>query len=211
MTTAANKKRLVYLAGPDVFLPNSPEMGEEKKKMCLEFGFEGHYPGDNDFHPKNYNSMFDMGVDISDVNEKIMQHVDFVIANLTPYRGVSADAGTAFEVGYVRALGKPCFAYSNTSAPNFKDRTERDFCGGPEGTRRRENGMLEDKDGNMLEDCGMADNLMLEGAVYVSTKKMTRIICVDEAPTSLKGFRLALEAAQKYYAEIDAAVAAAQK
>ena len=39
----------IYLAGPDVFLPNAKEIGGIKKEMCREFGFEGLFPLDNDF------------------------------------------------------------------------------------------------------------------------------------------------------------------
>ena len=32
---------MIYLAGPDVFLPNAIEVGKKKKAICEEFGFEG--------------------------------------------------------------------------------------------------------------------------------------------------------------------------
>ena len=43
-----------------------------------------------------------------------MRSCDAAVANLTPFRGVSADAGTAFEVGFMRALGRPVLGYTNT-------------------------------------------------------------------------------------------------
>jgi nucleoside 2-deoxyribosyltransferase len=36
--------------------------------------------------------------------------------NCSPFRGVSLDAGTAYEIGYACALGKPVFGYSNVLA-----------------------------------------------------------------------------------------------
>ncbi|MDR9459781.1 MAG: hypothetical protein RI591_06525, partial [Dehalococcoidia bacterium] len=35
-----NAKR-VYLAGPDVFFPNAIEIGNAKKRICAQYGFEG--------------------------------------------------------------------------------------------------------------------------------------------------------------------------
>ena len=43
---------MIYLAGPDVFLPNAIEVGKKKKAICEEFGFEGLFPADNDFGAK---------------------------------------------------------------------------------------------------------------------------------------------------------------
>jgi nucleoside 2-deoxyribosyltransferase len=36
----------VYLAGPDVFLPNSARIGRRKQAICAAHGLDGHYPGD---------------------------------------------------------------------------------------------------------------------------------------------------------------------
>ena len=38
----------IYLAGPDVFLPNAKEHGEVLKDRCLEYGFKGLFPLDNE-------------------------------------------------------------------------------------------------------------------------------------------------------------------
>ena len=35
------KKIKIYLAGPDVFLPNAKEIGKLKKELCEKYGFEG--------------------------------------------------------------------------------------------------------------------------------------------------------------------------
>ncbi len=41
----------VYLAGPEVFLPDAIELGERKKRLCRAYGFEGLYPLDNEITP----------------------------------------------------------------------------------------------------------------------------------------------------------------
>ena len=54
---------------------------------------------------------------ISRANEGLMRSCDALVANLTPFRGVSMDSGTAFEVGFMQALGRPLGAgYTNVTA-----------------------------------------------------------------------------------------------
>ena len=36
----------VYLAGPDVFLVDAIDVGQRKREMCREFGFDGIFPLD---------------------------------------------------------------------------------------------------------------------------------------------------------------------
>jgi hypothetical protein len=75
---------------------------------------------------------------------------DIMIANLTPFRGPSADDGTAFELGFFDALGRPIFAYSNA-------------CGGlAERTRAF---LARVPDTLAVEDFGLPCNLMLPHAV----------------------------------------------
>ena len=46
-----------------------------------------------------------------------MQGCDVMIVNLTPFRGPSADVGSAYEMGFMRALGRTIFAYTNDDRP----------------------------------------------------------------------------------------------
>jgi len=57
-----------------------------------------------------------------------MRGCQAMIVNLTPFRGPSADVGSAYEMGFMRALGRPIFAYSRDERP-FLDRVIA-FCGG---------------------------------------------------------------------------------
>eukprot|EP00759_Apiculatamorpha_spiralis_P044735 PhF_6_TR4163/c0_g1_i1/m.5591 len=118
-----------YLAGPDVFFPNPIEVGNQKKLLCTQYGCIGSFPMDKDLDLSQYQTKQEMGFAISIANEHLMRSCDCIIANLTPYRGVSADVGTAFEVGFMRALGKPIFAYSNVKA-NFSERVRKTLPAG---------------------------------------------------------------------------------
>ena len=102
----------IYLAGPDVFLPDAIEIGKQKAAICARHGVRGHYPLDNAVDLK----AGDASLTIFKANEAMMDASDAIIANLTPFRGPSADAGTVYELGYMAGRGKFCLAYSNDPA-----------------------------------------------------------------------------------------------
>jgi nucleoside 2-deoxyribosyltransferase len=141
----------VYLAGPDVFLPDAVEVGQRKAAICARHGLTGLYPLDNavDLVADDASGAIYRG------NEAMMMACDVIVANLTPFRGASADAGTVFELGFMAGRGKLCLGYSN----DIWSYTER--------VRRREtvtaagDGRLIDADGLTVEDFGLADNLMI--------------------------------------------------
>jgi nucleoside 2-deoxyribosyltransferase len=189
ITESINHKR-VYLAGPDVFLPNAKEVGLAKIAICAEFGFEGCFPLDNAIDFTQFSNKKDIGYAISVGNEKMMRSCDAVIANMTPFRGPSTDPGTAYEMGFMRALNKIVLGYSNTSIKEFKTRTESIL--GLDGNNR-------DKNNNMLEDFGLTDNLMLDSAVYHSTNKHNTVISSNVPVTSLENFRECVVQLAKHY------------
>ena len=84
-----------------------------------------------------------------------MDAADAIIANLTPFRGPSADAGTVYELGYMAGRGKLCFAYSNDPAV-YAERVARSFA-----VTKASGGHLIDDDGLTVEDFGLPDNLMM--------------------------------------------------
>src|SRR4051812_36156063 len=96
--------RKVYLAGPDVFLPKPLEMSRRKKEICAQYGLTGLFPLDNAVDPKANGA----SLEIFRGNETMMKQADAIIANLTPFRGPSADAGTVYELGYMAARGRLC-------------------------------------------------------------------------------------------------------
>src|ERR1700728_1097158 len=100
----------LYLAGPDVFLPNAVEIGKIKRELCRKFGFVGLYPLDNEASAA---TGIPLSKAIFDGNIAMLNEADAVIANLTPFRGVSADVGTVFEIGYGFACRKKVYGYSN--------------------------------------------------------------------------------------------------
>ncbi len=151
----------VYLAGPDVFLPDPLAMAERKRAICAAHGLVGIFPVDA--HPEE---AADGGaapwLQIYRRNEAHMRGADAVIANLTPFRGPSADVGTVYELGFMRALGRKVLGYSNVAA-GLLPRT-LGFLGGA--AWRDAEGRWRDADGMALEDFGLADNLMIDGGIH---------------------------------------------
>jgi nucleoside 2-deoxyribosyltransferase len=187
-----SQPKQVYLAGPEVFLKNAKEIGEQKKALCRKYGFEGIFPLDNEVDTKG-KSPSEVGFCISDVNENLIRKCDIVVANLTPFRGISADVGTVFEMGFAHALGKKVFAYTNAAAP-FTERTVKALEGK---VSRSSDGKLRDAQGMFIEENCLADNLMLDGCINANNK----CLVVEEAPegqlfTYLCGFEKCLKAAK---------------
>jgi nucleoside 2-deoxyribosyltransferase len=156
--TSAPRKR-IYLAGPEVFLPDAMAVGRAKADLAAEAGFEGLFPLDQqlglDGLPK-----LEQARRISLANEALMRSCDLLIANLTPFRGVSMDSGTAFEVGFMRALGRPVLGYSNLPG-DYRARAEAYRARGiPPGDC--------DAAGVEIEDFGMNENLMIAVAILES-------------------------------------------
>jgi nucleoside 2-deoxyribosyltransferase len=141
----------VYLAGPDVFLPDSVEIGRRKAAICARHGLIGLYPLDNAIDLTSP----DASLAIFRGNEAMMESADAIIANLTPFRGPSADAGTVYELGYMAGRGKRCFAYSNDPAL-YTERVARSFA-----VTKATAGHLIDGEGLTVEDFGLSDNLMM--------------------------------------------------
>ncbi len=150
----------VYLAGPDVFLPDPIGMAERKRAICAAHGVSGIFPVDaHPQHPEE--AHLPRWLWIYRRNEAHMRDADAIIANLTPFRGPSADAGTVYEVGFMRALGKRVLGYSNV-AEDFVPRT-LGFLGAA--ARRDAEGRWRDGAAMAVEDFGLADNLMIDGGI----------------------------------------------
>ena len=142
----------VYLAGPDVFLPAPEAWLERKKAICARHGLSGISPFDPLVEePVHWSALPDWhGIGLR--NEAHITGADAVIANLTPFRGPSADAGTVFEIGFMRALGRPVFGYATTARP-FTERTTSHV--GLHAAAER------DREGLLVERFGLFDNLMI--------------------------------------------------
>jgi nucleoside 2-deoxyribosyltransferase len=140
----------VYLAGPAVFHPAARALFDYLSDVCAEHGCEAVRPVSEqelDGVPAAEQAGF-----IRARNMEKIAAADAVIACISPFRGAGADAGTAWEMGYAEALGKAVVAWCEETS-SYLDRVphDRDAAGKP---WCRQHGML-------VEDFGLADNLML--------------------------------------------------
>jgi len=182
----------LYLAGPDVFLPNPLARAAALKAICARHGLAGVFPLD-DLAGGDPPAWADLpgAYRIARRNEAHIAGCDALVANLTPFRGPSADAGTVFELGFMRALGRPVFGWSNAAA-SFAARTRAAFS-----ATAHADGTWRDAEGMLMEDFApLSDNLMIDGAIAASGGVLvTRDLPRTEAWTSLVAFEACIEAA----------------
>jgi len=149
---AASRVR-VYLAGPDVFFPDPIAWAARKAAICVAHGLDPVTPFDPTPEPPAWANLPEADR-IARRNEAHIRACTAVIANLTPFRGASADAGTIYEIGFARGLGLKVFGYSTVTAL-LADRS-RAVAGGTGRT---------DAQGFEIEDFGLSENLMIDCAI----------------------------------------------
>jgi nucleoside 2-deoxyribosyltransferase len=140
----------IYLAGPDVFVPDALAIGRRKQELCKRHGHFGLFPLDNAVDLASETA----SLEIFRGNRAMMDDADAIIANLTPFRGPSADAGTVYELGYMAGGNKVCLGYSNDPRP-YKDRVAETYGA------VQNNAVLLDRQGLIVEDFRLGDNLMI--------------------------------------------------
>jgi nucleoside 2-deoxyribosyltransferase len=172
---------VVYLAGPEVFLPEALELGKKKTEICNMYDFEARFPLDVVPDPDEIDPS-SVAISIFDVCVAMMDTCDLLIANMTPFRGISMDVGTAVELGYMHAKGKPVFGYTNVEA---------DYA-----TRVSDAGLSDEL--QLVENYGLFDNLMCDGPVRRSGGEVVRYaVPGSELLTSLEGFELCVKQARR--------------
>jgi nucleoside 2-deoxyribosyltransferase len=142
-----------YLAGPDVFLPNARAHAAAKVAICGKYGITGRPPLNDEIEQmaalppeQAWRAIY-----LKDI--EMMEECDIIIANLTPFRGASADSGTLIELGWFLGRAKKIYGYSNTATP-FAARSAAQV------------GACADPIPNLaVEGFGLPDNLMIPGAV----------------------------------------------
>ena len=151
----------IYLAGPEVFLPDPWARAAELKAICAARGAVGWFPMDNQgdvTHP----DPDEMAARISRADEDLVRRCDAIIANMTPFRGPSMDAGTVFEMGLAKGLGKLVVGWTEDRR-RWQDKIA--LLGPLVETATG----LRDADGNLVRDFGLIDNLMMvKGAAFVA-------------------------------------------
>ncbi len=178
----------LYLAGPDVFRPHAAALAAAKKILCGRYGFEGLDPLDQVLTPGL--SPPETAAAIFRGNLALMRRADGIVADLSPFRGPSADPGTVFELGFMLGQDKPAFGYSTAAEP-FHDRSAALF-----GVRGAD-GRWTDAAGLAIEDFGLADNLMIDRALADAGHKL---VTPDRGQDASWCLEQCLQAARMHFA-----------
>ena len=172
------------------FLKDVARIGQAKQEICARAGLRGVFPMDTSLCLDGLEDT-EKARQIARADELLMDSCVAIIANVTPFRGTSADVGTAFEMGYMRAQGKPVFAYTNVAA-DYVDRVKAHRLG------LGEQAFTQNFDASdvAIEDFGLAENLMLEMAVVAGGNALVRQrVGQHQVNSELTAFRICVEQA----------------
>jgi nucleoside 2-deoxyribosyltransferase len=169
----SNSEIHVYLAGPDVFLPDPKGIAARKKAHLAQLGMIGHFPLDNILPEQQPGDVKGLARAIAAANEDAMRallvpgRIPVILVNMMPWYGPSMDVGTAFEAGFMSALAYShahmiIVGYTEDVRP-FEARVIAHLCG-DEAPQMRD-GIPYAPDGTMIEAFGLADNLMITHAI----------------------------------------------
>jgi nucleoside 2-deoxyribosyltransferase len=160
-----------YLAGPDIFMPDAVEIGRAKKAFLRNLGIVGHYPLDEKPQAPLEDKK-ECSAALARINEQMMLtccergRFGIILADMTPYQGISLDAGTAFEVGFMAALSHRrdilIVGYTNDARP-IEERIRQDLYQGVPFAEK--DGRLVAPDGITVGAFGNPENLMIVEAV----------------------------------------------
>lgn len=134
----------IYLAGPQVFRPDALAQGAHLKAVCAQSGLTGLYPLDGAASEgENAHTIRARCIDLLDA-------ADAVVADISPFRGPHMDPGTAWEIGYAQARGLKVHLWSRDPR-HLRARIPASLTA--HGWR--------DKAGDLVEDFGQPENLMI--------------------------------------------------
>ncbi|MGD1034264.1 MAG: nucleoside 2-deoxyribosyltransferase [Candidatus Dormibacteria bacterium] len=164
---------IAYLAGPEVFLPNAMEIGAEKIAICRAHGIDALFPFEDT--QRDGATAADRGHALFLDCVEMMERCNLGIVNMTPFRGVSMDVGTAVELGYMHARGHPVFGYTNVTL-DYEARVSDESMA--------------------VEAFQFVDNLMCEGPIWRSGGSVVRThVDPGDLYTDLRGFTRCVEQA----------------
>ncbi|HVC60204.1 MAG TPA: nucleoside 2-deoxyribosyltransferase [Acetobacteraceae bacterium] len=166
----------LYLAGPMVFYPDPATIFAEMKRICSRYGLEGVAPLDNQLSLAGVLPGRALVRRIVAADLELMRDLDAGIFCLDGFRrGPEMDPGTAFEIGYMHALGKPLVGwtadprdYPARVAGYFRDVFQTTLWPAPPGALGATSGSLRDPDGILVHSESCYQNAMTEIGIELS-------------------------------------------
>lgn len=180
--------RSLWLAGPEVWLPDHDAQAARQRALCLAAGFDAGVPtlmppgkGGDELEAREFYA----------ARMAQLRQADAAIVNLTPFRGPSADTATVFEAGVLAGLGRPIFAYLNVTSELQAEYAARvDTLLGASLDAAR---VWRDGDGCVIEDHGLPETVMLWGEA-----RRLFVIVTHDPLRDLTGLELCLQALALY-------------
>ena len=179
----------VYLSGPDLWFPDAPKLLERRRAMCTDAGLVP--VGGRDTPLVETEPSEAMAREIYAGVLERLRAADAVIANLTPWRGPGADSGTAFEVGFAAALGKPVMAYLNVveaDEAEYRGRVAAVLGAAPDAAGAWRDG----------EDCEVEDFALPETLMLWAEARRFFVIVTPDPFADVTGLELCLDALKLY-------------
>jgi nucleoside 2-deoxyribosyltransferase len=160
----------VYLAGPMVFGPDPERVFGTMKSICARLGLVGVTPLDNQVGMAGKPPGKPLATEIVRADIALMQRLDAGVFCLDGFRrGPEMDPGTAFEIGYMCALGKPLAGWTRDPRPYpdrvaafFRDTFGLALCRSTPEHQGGISGALCDPDGILVHSEGCLQNAMTE-------------------------------------------------
>lgn len=173
----------VYLAGPMVFEADPVAIFDRMKTLCVARGVVGIAPLDNQIGLEGIAPGKCLLERIVRADIALMDELDAAVFCLDGFRrGPEMDAGTAFEVGYMRALGKPIAGWTQDTRPYpqrvadfFSSAFGRGLTRTSAGPIGGTSGLLRDPDGILVHSEGCVQNAM----VHVGIELTGGIVAAD--------------------------------
>jgi len=190
----------VYLAGPDVFLPNPIQIGKDKKAILARHGIEGCFPFDNELPLGKNQQPREVAFAIAAGNEDMISKCTVVLANLMPWYGPGADNGTSFEMGFMSAramFDDPdvlIIGYYPEGFPDLASKRVADMVYGGKVMTNSDGFLVSTETGRSIEKFGLHDNLMLIGAIHKTGGKIYGSF--EEAAANIKNLLAAKQQEQ---------------
>jgi nucleoside 2-deoxyribosyltransferase len=168
--------RRVYLAGPTVFDADPLRIFERMKAICRDAGVVGVAPLDNQIGLENMRPGRPLLEAIVRADIGLMNQVEAAVFCLDGFRrGPEMDPGTAFEVGYMAALGKPVAGwtrdvrhYPQRVAAFFRDTHGAALTATTAGSIGGTSGLLRDPDGVLVHSEGCMQNAMVHVGIELA-------------------------------------------
>jgi nucleoside 2-deoxyribosyltransferase len=174
MTGGMNRR--VYLAGPMVFDADPLRIFRRMKAICEACGVVGVAPLDNQIGLEGLPPGKPLLEAIVRADIGLMDQVEAAVFCLDGFRrGPEMDPGTAFEVGYMKALGKPMAGWTRDVRPYpqrvadfFRDTYRVGLAATAAGTVGGTSGLLRDPDGVLVHSEGCAQNAMVHVGIELA-------------------------------------------